>query len=228
MRSFLPIPTSARTAAGLLVAALLLAPVPGHASQPQVLSIAAARAMPLGSTVTVEGSVSVPSAIFSSGGSLDQGFAIEDRTGGIYVSIQTNLELTLGQRAQVTGQLVDFLGELLLVPASTSDVEVLGRGRRVEPLRLPTGQLGAANQGLLVRITGTITGDFEFDPPFGIEFSVDDGSGPARIFVNTSTGIDLSLLAEGQRISLTGLSSAFETPEIDPRFQSDIRVEGHD
>jgi hypothetical protein len=222
MRSSLPSITT-RLATGLL-AALFLAPV---AAQSQVLPLADARALPLGTTVTVEGSVTVPSAIFSSGGSLDQGFALQDRTGGIYVSIQTNFGFTLGQRVQATGQLAESFGELILVPAGTSDVELLGHGRHVAPLRLATGDLGAANEGLLVRIRGVITGDFELDPPFGVEFFVDDGSGPARIFVNTSTGIDLSGLAEGQLISLTGLSSTFETPEIDPRFQHDILVEGH-
>jgi hypothetical protein len=38
-----------------------------------------------------------------------------------------------------------------------------------------------------------------------------------------STGIDLSGLAPGQLLSVTGLSDEFDTPEIDPRFQSDLR-----
>jgi hypothetical protein len=66
------------------------------------------------------------------------------------------------------------------------------------------------------------------DPPFGSKLFVDDGSGPIRIFVNTSTGIDVSGLEQGQLLSVIGFSSAFNDPEIDPRFQSDLeRPERH-
>jgi hypothetical protein len=196
----------------------------GAVHEPRPMDIGTARALPLGTVVTVEGSVTVPSGLFSSGGSLDQGFAIQDRTGGIYVSVATNLGLTLRQRVLVTGQLADANGFLLLVPASTGDVEVVrGRGPRVRPLWLRTGAVGAANQGLLVRVVGVITLPVAPDPPFGNQVVVDDGSGPVRIFVNTSTGIDVSGLGPGQLLSVTGLSDEFDTPEIDPRFQSDLR-----
>ncbi len=188
------------------------------------IDIGAARLLPLGTVVTVEGGVTVPSGLLSSGGSLDQGFAIQDRTGGIYVSVATNLGLTLRQRVLVTGALADSNGFLILVPASTADVEVRGRGPRVEPLWLRTGSVGPTNQGLLVRVVGVITQPLAPDPPFGTQVVVDDGSGPVRIFVNTSTGIDVSGLAPGQVLSVTGLSDEFDTPEIDPRFQSDLRV----
>lgn len=191
---------------------------------PRPLDIHDARALPLGTAVTVEGAVTVPSGLFSSGGSLDQGFAIQDRTGGIYVSVATNLGITLHQRVRVTGQLAESNGLLLLVPASPGDVEVLGPGRRVRPLRLPTGGVGAANQGLLVRVVGTITQPLLPDPPFGDQLIVDDGSGPIRIFVNTSTGINVGGFAPGQLVSVTGFSDEFDTPEIDPRFQSDLRI----
>lgn len=212
-------------AAPLAASAPLAAAAPGteRTSPPTAIAIGEARTMALGTVVTVEGSVTVPSGLLSSGGSLDQGFAIQDRTGGIYVSVQTNLGLTLRQRVLVTGQLANSNGFLILVPASTGAVEVRGRAPRVRPLWLRTGSVGAANQGLLVRVVGTITQALAPDPPFGTQVVVDDGSGPLRIFVNTSTGIDLSGLAPGQLLSVTGLSDEFQTPEIDPRFQTDLR-----
>jgi hypothetical protein len=236
------LPTGARRAAGPLALcaalALTLALCPAGAasaapaataagaerSSPAVATpIGEARAMPLGTVVTVEGTVTVPSGLLASGGSLDEGFAIQDRTGGIYVSVATNLGLTLRQRVLVTGQLANSNGFLILVPATTSAVELRGRGPRVRPLWLRTGSVGAANQGLLVRVVGTITQPLAPDPPFGTQIVVDDGSGPLRIFVNTSTGIDLSTFAPGQLLSVTGLSDEFQTPEIDPRFQADLR-----
>ena len=217
------------TAGPLALCAALAAPLAAAApaaertSRPIAIAIGDARAMALGTVVTVEGSVTVPSGLLSSGGTLDQGFALQDRTGGIYVSVQTNLGLTLRQRVLVTGQLASSNGFLILVPASTGDVEVHGRTPTVRPIWLRTGSVGPANQGLLVRVVGTITQPLAPDPPFGTQVVVDDGSGPLRIFVNTSTGIDLSTLAPGQLLSVTGLSDEFQTPEIDPRFQTDLR-----
>jgi hypothetical protein len=51
---------------------------PGVAYAAKTIDIAAARALPLGSTVTVKGTVTAPSGVFVSG-TFDQGFAIRIR-----------------------------------------------------------------------------------------------------------------------------------------------------
>src|SRR6202035_1837945 len=86
-------------AAGLAVFCLALAAIPASAAanDSHPIDIGAARQLPLGTVVTVEGSVTVPSGDFSSS-SFDEGFAIQDHTGGIYVSVATNLGLTVRQR----------------------------------------------------------------------------------------------------------------------------------
>ncbi|HYL06769.1 MAG TPA: hypothetical protein VE075_12060 [Thermoanaerobaculia bacterium] len=214
----------AACAAFLMTPAAMAAPATERvaaAHEPHPIAIGDARAMPLGTVVTVEGTVTVDSGAFSSS-SFDEGFAIQDHTGGIYVSVATDLGLDVPQRVLVTGQLVDSFGLLTLVPAADSGVEVEGHGRRVKPLWVRTGSVGPANQGLIVRVVGVITQPVEPDPPFGNKVFVDDGSGPIRVFVNTSTGIDVSGLAQGQLLSVVGFSSAFNDPEIDPRFQSDL------
>src|SRR5215468_7962560 len=66
------------------------------------ISIAEARGLPLGTVVTIDGVVTVPSGAFSSI-TFDQGFAIQDRTGGIYVSTPDNLGFALRQQVRVTG-----------------------------------------------------------------------------------------------------------------------------
>jgi hypothetical protein len=223
LRSLRRLPRLPLPAAALLALCLAPAAIPPAAAahEPHPIDIGAARHLPLGTVVTVEGSVTVPSGAFSSS-SFDEGFAIQDDTGGIYVSVATDLGLSVRQGALVTGQLVDSFGLLTLVPAATSDVEVRGHGPKVRPLWVRTGRVGPANQGLLVRVVGTIAQPVVPDPPFGTKVFVDDGSGPIRVFVNTSTGIDVSGLAQGQLLSVTGFSSAFNDPEIDPRFQSDL------
>ncbi len=216
----------------LLVLSLLSAAVPAAAASPaapvatdahlSIVPIGVARTFKPGTIVTVVGSATVPSGIFSSSFG-DEGFAIQDATGGIYVSIADNLNIKLQQRVEVTGTLTESSGLLTLVPAADSDVTVEGRGFRVRPRWLRTGNVGPANQGLLVNVVGIITQPIEPDPPYGNKIFVSDGSGPIRIFINTSANIDLTGLAPGQILSVTGFSSAFDTPEIDPRFQTDLR-----
>ena len=72
----------------------------------KVISIAEARSLPLGTVVTIFGSVTLPSGAFSSS-TFDQGFAIQDRTGGIYVSTPDNLGFAPRQQVLVTGTLAD-------------------------------------------------------------------------------------------------------------------------
>jgi hypothetical protein len=227
MRSFpRTIPTPARLAAGLLAAALLLAPAAGQAATPKVIPIAIARLLPLGTVVTIDGSVTTPSGDFASS-FFDEGFAIQDRTAGIYVSLQENLNLDVRQQARVTGALADSGGLLILVPADGSDVKVHGKGPKVDPIRVPTGLIGNLTEGRLVQVLGTIDQPVFNDLPFGYKVFVNDGSGEIRVYVNLQTGIDVSGLAAGQRVLVTGFSGEFETPEIDVRFPSDIQVLHH-
>lgn len=217
-----PLPHRRQFLAGLIAAvALVLFPVASGAAN--AIDIAAARSLPLGTVVTVDGSVSVPSGAFSSS-TFDQGFTIQDRTGGIYVSLATDLGLALRQQVRVTGQLADNgTGVLTVVVADPGDVKVHGKGPRVAPRWVPTASISEATEGLLVRVLGTLVGPITPDPPYGTILNIDDGSGPIRIFVCTSTGIDLSGLATGQQVSVTGMSYQYIDYEVDPRFQSDIR-----
>ncbi len=202
-----------------LIAAAFLVPIPSRAET--ATDVAVARSLPLGTVVTVDGSVTVPSGAFSSS-TFDQGFTIQDRTGGIYVSLGTDLNLAPRQQVRVTGQLADNGTGVLTVVTNAADVKVHGKGRRVEPRWVPTASISEATEGLLVQVVGTLVGPITPDPPFGTILSLDDGSGPIRIFVCTSTGIDLSGLATGQQLSVTGMSYQFIDYEVDPRFQSDI------
>ncbi len=190
-----------------------------------VISIAEARTRPLGSVVTVDGSVTTPSGVFESS-FFDQGFALQDRTAGIYVSVPQSLGLAPRAQARVTGTLADSFGLLILVPANPAqDVKPHGVGPKVRPRLLRTGSVNEASEGLLVRSVGTITQAPSSDLPYGYKFSIDDGSGELTIFVNVQTGIDLSGLAVGQVVSVTGFSSQFDTHyEIDPRGPDDVVV----
>jgi len=205
-------------------------PVTSHATPPATLSatsfktisIAEARTLPLGTVVTIDGSVTVPSGAFSSSAG-DQGFAIQDHTGGIYVSVADNLGFAPRQQVRVTGQLADSFG--LLVLTNVTNIKAHGSGPKVQPLPVATGAVGEATEGKLVRITGTITQPVFNDLPFGFIIVINDGSGAVNSFVSASTGIDVSSLSPGQTIELTGFSGQFaDHYEVDPRTQADIKV----
>ena len=225
------IPTTGRAVSALPIVALvtLLLAVSHDAVQsappsPRTISIAEARSLPLGTVVTIDGSVTVPSgACASSFAPLDQGFAIQDRTGGIFVSVEEDLGFAPRQQVRVTGELADD-GFGLLMLIDVTDIKPHGRGPKVRPLPVATGALGEATEGTLVTITGTITEPIVNTPPFGFTITLDDGSGDVHAFVCASTGIDVSGLSQGQTIEVTGFSGQFDDHEVNPRFQSDIRV----
>ena len=190
----------------------------------KTISIGDARDLPLGTVVTIDGSVTVPSGAFSSS-TFDQGFAIQDRTGGIYVSTPDNLGFGLRQQVRVTGTLADTVLPGLLVLVDVTTTKAHGAGPKVQPLPVATGDVNESTEGSLVRITGTITQPIINDLPFGFIIIVNDGSGEINVFVCASTGIDVSGLSQGQTIEVTGFSGQFADHfEVDPRVQSDIRV----
>ena len=209
----------------LIVVAVLLTMAPTMHSRPLAapkISIAEARSLLLGTIVTVEGNVTVPSGAFSSS-TFDQGFAIQDNTGGIYVSVADNSGFAPRQHVRVTGELADSVG--LLILTNVTEVKAHGSGPKVKPLPVETGDVGEATEGKLVTITGTITQPIVNDLPFGFIIVVNDGSGEVNSFVCASTGIDVSGLSQGDTIEVTGFSGQFADHfEVDPRFQSDIKV----
>jgi len=199
-------------------------PINPQSPEPKTITIAEARSLPLGTIVTIDGSVTVPSGAFSSS-TFDQGFAIQDRTGGIYVSTPDNLGLGLRQQVRVTGRLADTVLPGLLVLVDVTDVKAHGSGPKVHPQPVATGDVGEDTEGRLVTITGTITQPIVNDLPFGFIIFMDDGSGEVHSFVCASTGIDVSGLSPGQTVEVTGFSGQFASDfEVDPRIQDDIRV----
>ena len=198
-----------------------IGPVP---QEKKTITIAEARSLPLGTIVTIDGSVTVPSGAFSSS-TFDQGFAIQDRTGGIYVSTPDNLGFGLRQQVRVTGRLADTVLPGLLVLVDVTAVKAHGTGPKVRPLPVATGAVGESTEGQLVTITGTITQPIVNDLPFGFIVFINDGSGEVHAFVCASTGIDVSGLSPGQTVEITGFSGEFAGSfEVDPRTQDDIRV----
>jgi hypothetical protein len=193
------------------------AEVPRHA-----IPIAVARSLPLGTVVTVEGTVTTPPGVFESS-TFDKGFGLQDRGAGLYVSTAVDPGLARRARVLVTGELRDSFGLLTLAVTDPDQISEHGRGPRIRPLPLATGAVGEASEGSLVRVTARVSQAPASDLPFGFVFHVDDGSGDLTVFVTTQTGIDLSGLSVGDTVTVTGLSGQFDTHyEILPRSPADI------
>lgn len=208
----------------LLGSAVLAPPAQAAGAHPRVVSVAAARALPLGTVVTVDGSATTPSGAFESS-TFDKGFGLQDRSAGIYVSTAVDPQVTPRTRVRVTGELRDSFGLLVLAVTDPAMVKPHGKGPKVRPEPRATGAVNEASEGRLVRVVARITQAPVSDLPFGFIFHVDDGSGDLTVFVNTQTGIDLSGLTAGQLVIVTGFSGQFDTHyEIVPRFPADIVV----
>ncbi|MCP3804789.1 hypothetical protein NLX83_36540 [Allokutzneria sp. A3M-2-11 16] len=203
--------SAATLLAGLLTAA------------PAVHTVAEARALPLGTTVTVEGTATTPSGVFESS-FYDKGFALQDRSAGIYVKTAENLGVRPGRRARVTGVLTDSSGLRTIVPPA-SGVALGRRGAFVLPEPVRTGSVGESTEGRVVRGVAKIVKPVENDLPYGHKVYVDDGSGEVIVFVNTQTGIDVGRLAVGRWVRVVGFSSQYDDHyEIDPRGVRDLVV----
>jgi hypothetical protein len=198
------------------------------------ISIAEARQKPLHAKVTVEGFVTVYSGAFSSA-TFDQGFAVEDATAGIYVSVDIDLELDLDQKVRVTGKVeTDGFGLLILKPQDINDVEVLPVLQQVTPQAFTTCEIGEITEGLLVQVVGTVTQPIVNDLPYGYKVFINsepnDSSCEIKVFIHASTGINTSSIHQDHKYKVIGFSGEFTDPpgspqdfEVDPRIASDIQ-----
>jgi len=178
------------------------------------MPIAAARGQAPGTAVTIEGVVTVAS------GTIDDGFALQDASGGIYITRAFDKPAKLGDRMLVSGKLAAPNKQVAIEPGLA---ELLGTGAASAPQEIRTGFAGPATEGRLIAIRGKIIREVENDPPWGRKIYLDDGSGPLLVFVSTKTKIDVSGLRAGQSLRIVGFSGRYEQhTELLPRAQSDI------
>jgi len=180
------------------------------------MAIGAARRLAVGTAVTVTGVVTVATGTF------DAGFALQDASGGLYVTTSPGGPRRVGERVRAEGRLEAPHAQRAIAPTR---VVSLGTRAPPEPARVDTGVIGAGNEGSLVRVAGIVQGNVVPDPPYGWKLFVDDGSGAVQIFVSTPTGIDVGPLRAGVTLDVTGFSGRYEAvAELLPRNPADVRV----
>ena len=199
-------------------------PKPDEPHGPAATPIAAARGNASGTTATVEGYVSVPPGAFVSALE-DEGFAVQDDTGGLYVKVKEKQAFGLNAHVRVSGTL-DEQNQLRILKAVPADIATLSGTRSVTAKDVGTGAVNETVEGQLIRASGNITQTFTDDSPYGYKLYINDGSGEVQVFVHVSAGFDkakLQALTAGQRITVVGLAAQYDTTyEVAPRQASDL------
>lgn len=222
----MPGPGLRRVVALALLLLFVLPALPAQADRVSRTSIGNARALPLGTVVSVSGVATTPSGVFESSFG-DKGFAIQDRVAGLYVRTADDLGVEPGRVVEVTGTLTDSFGLLVIVPRTPDDVSLGGSRRPPLPRAVTTAGVGESTEGTLVVLRGNVTRGPVDDLPYGTKLYVDDGSGETTVFVNVQTGISLRDAEPGKRVQVVGFSSQFaDHYEIDPRGPVDVQMCG--
>lgn len=197
---------------------------PNRSQWPDPITIAEARAKPEGQDATVQGFVTVVPGTFNSATG-EQGFAIQDATGGIYVSMAEKLDIAMDAQVLVTGKLGQTAQQTVLT-AEKANVNVGMGTQAVAAKVVKTGEVGESVEGQLVKISGKVSQAPVDDAPYGIKVYVNDGSGEVQVFVHLVGGkgvIDTSMLALDQNVEVTGLGAQYETTyEVTPRMAGDL------
>ena len=202
-------------AALLVIAYLLSSCVSVNVKHSSNMPVAAARLQAVGTPVTVDGVVTVAS------GALDEGYAVQDASGGIYVSRTHGTAVKLGDQLRVSGNIT--MPKSRQIAIEPVRIEALGSGSGPAPLEIRTGAVGPATEGRLIRVQGKMIADVEDDQPWGWKIYLDDGSGRLLVFVNTVTRIDVKALRAGQHLRVTGFSGRYEQhTELLPRDSGDV------
>lgn len=103
--------------------------------QAQVVDIATARGMSLGSTVTISG-------IATNGGELGTIRYIQDATGGIPVYDSDLSGVQRGDQVEVTGELTDYFGLLEIENVGSGDLTIVSTGNPVPTSNVQTVAAG--------------------------------------------------------------------------------------
>lgn len=217
-----------------LSVALALAGLPAPAPAQQqvtdrdITPLARARAAGAGANVIVDGVVSVPPGLF------DGGFAIQDRTAGIWVlPLADPVLLRVGQRVRIRGTLDNPNNQLAIVPSTLQLFDFRGTPAPVElapePRSVRTGALDEGEEGWLVRIRGRVVTEPEHDAPWGWKVTMDDGSGAVMVFVDAETDVRPDRFRPGLLVEVTGFAGQYDDHyEIVPRTQADVEIISRD
>ena len=198
-------------------------PMPSQSPSPTISSsvpIGAARALPDGTTVSIDG-IALTGSGFTDGG----GF-VADASGGIAILVDEG-SFARGERVHATGTVDDRFAQRTL---RATAVAVQTPGEPPPTAARATGAVNEAVEGRMVRLDATIDGG-PTELSGGLAFDLDDGSGVARVVIGAATGIDTAGWVDGRRVAVVGVvgqrdSSGTGTSgyRVQPRDPADVEL----
>lgn len=191
-----PVPTPTPSASPVPTTSLTPSPAPSATPGLDVVPVATARALPDGTTVTIEGTALTGSSFTDGGGH------VADATGGIAVLLADG-SFERGRLLRVTGVLDDRFSQRT-IRSTGSDVVAIGEGSQMPPLTRATGSIDESVESVLISLSGVINGS-PTELTTGLAFDVDDGSGAARVVVATLSGIGTADWSSGAHVEVVGV-----------------------
>ena len=171
-------------------------PTPTPSPTPAPITIEAARALPDGAQVTVEG-VALTDSSFTEGGGY-----LADATGGVAVLVSDG-SFDRGVQLRVTGFVDDRYAQRT-IRSTAAGIQLVGMGTDPQPVAATTGAIGEAMEGTLVELSGVIaSGLTQLSGATAVE--LDDGSGAARVVIVDAAGIDPTGWVPGTSVRLVGV-----------------------
>ncbi len=172
-----------------------------------VLTPSQARKRPLGSTLHLEGHVTVASGLFSSFMN-DNGFVLGDANNGIYVTTQNPGYRSVGSLVEVHGTLADNGHGLLVLRAL--DIRPQRGHRLISPWKIEREVIDEFYEGKLVQTEGEVI-RLENDLPAGHKLFLRRGAGPElQVFIPPAVKLDTALLTPGRLLKVTGFCAQYD------------------
>lgn len=179
------------------------------------VSIEEARALPKDSQIVVEGIVSVEPGTLGK-----QIFYLLDNRAGIqiYKSDSDFPDLTIGDYVELSGTSSSSRGEPRVKIGREDEITVLENNLPLTALYIET--ISEEEAGQLVKTTGVVT------EKSAKQMMIETDSGLVEIKIKNGTGIDLSEIRPGDKLTATGLVGQTENNfYLLPRSQDDIAVQ---
>jgi DNA/RNA endonuclease YhcR with UshA esterase domain/methionine-rich copper-binding protein CopC len=193
-------------------------------SEPLRVKIFDAKRLTLGAWVVVTGRVTAPPGVLGS-----RTMYIQDSTAGIkiYLPRDHRLHFNVGDVVEVEGNLDSFHEEFEIEVDERGDVNGEGSGPPLPPLPIATTSLLEPYEGLLVMLQGQAV-HFKGRTTLWL----DDGTGWAKVFISSSSGIRKPFIEPGAPLTVVGVVSQYSDPahpsredySLLPRFQTDLIV----
>ena len=178
-------------------------PTPSSSPTPATPSIADVRALPMGSTASVRGTVTAETGRLGTQGLV----AIADASGGIVVKLPSGVTAPArGRVVSVTGKVADPYGQIEIRPAAIG-ITFEGTATLPAPIDLPSGGPNESTEGRLVRLTGVVAERPTKVDSGDIRLLIAVASGTkVRLMADASSGLKQTSFVKGARYRIVGIA----------------------